>query len=66
MGQRFRFAGDKDFGAFAFQGDVVYDIDDLGDSAPTIEQLQAAGAALEGEAKEEAPKRRTKKPESDE
>lgn len=65
MGQRFRFAGNIDFGAFAFKGDVVYDIDDLGDTAPTIEQLQAAGAALEGEAKEEAPKRR-KKTESEE
>ena len=46
MGRKFKFAGNKDFGAFSFQGDVVYDVDQLGDvSEDFVDQCVAAGAA---------------------
>ena len=64
MGTKIKWAGDKDFGAFAFQADVTYDVDDLGDLPEGfVESAVLAGAAIvEGE----APKKvtRAKKEES--
>ena len=56
MGRKFKFAGNKDFGAFSFQGDVIYDVDQLGDVADDfVDQCVAAGAAEVTTPKAEAP-----------
>lgn len=62
MGRCFKWAGDKDFGAFAFQGDVVYDVDDLGDvEEGFVDRCIEAGAAEVAAQEKPAPKRTAKK-----